>query len=246
MSLRGDDARERALARLNDRQAAVDAAVALHAPRESNAMQARALASIVRVSLLETSEGFSSWVHTTEALRASEEFVRTAAQEMNDRGLDWFEPPRPQAARTTAGGHVAAASWDGRILKEVGIAWDRGGIGGVRFAGSRPDDSGVYYLLSVEARDGWVRTAVRYLLTSFLQAGAFGPAVVRWDLYGIRGADVKTLRDGNVVAAQGVIPQHYNNMVALDTDIDLGETTAENAATDLWQQLERLAGAQRH
>ncbi len=84
---------------------------------------------------------------------------------------------------------------------------------GCRFAGSRPDDSGVYYLLSNDVRDRWLRTSLDYLLTSLEDAATFGPAILRWDLYGIRGADVTTLRDGNVVAARGAIPAHYNNAV---------------------------------
>ncbi len=100
-------------------------------------MHARALASIVRVSLAESSEESGAWVHAPEALQASEAFVTSAAQALNDRGYDWFHAPRPRPARTTVNGHIAAAEWDGRILNEVVVAWDGHGLGGVpvrRFA----------------------------------------------------------------------------------------------------------------
>jgi hypothetical protein len=244
LMLRGDGGgRHAAHARLDDRQAALDFAMALDAPRESRAMHARALASIVRISLIEPSDVLTARVHDAEAMKASEAFVKSAAQEMNDRGHDWFDPPQLTKAQVTAGGHFATAKWDGRMLKEVGVAWDLHGLAGVRFAGMRPDDSGIYYLLSDEVRDRWLSHAVEHLLGRLEDIAAFGPALIRWDLYGIRGADVTTLRDGNTVSSKGVIPSHYNNMVALDAEIDVGSTQPSDIAIALWRQLERLAGA---
>lgn len=242
---RGQDLQvEVAGARLDDRNKAFDLAVALNAPRVGSAMPARTLESIVRVSLLEPIEQFEEWVHTSEALARSEGFAREAASALNDRG-GWFDSRVSAQARTTVGGHVASASWDGHILKELTVAWDRTGLGGVRYAESRPDDSGVFYLLSDHVRDRWLVTALGYLFGSLEQAGVVGPALLRWDLYGIRGADVTTVRDGNIVAAQGVIPPHYQNAVLLDLDVEIGAATAEHVARRLWSELERLAGCQR-
>jgi hypothetical protein len=244
LMLRGDGGgHDAAQARLDDRQAALDFAIALDAPRESRAMHARALASIVRISLIEPSEVLTAWVHDAEAMKASEAFVMSSAHEMNDRGNDWFDPPQLTRAQVTAGGHFASAKWDGRVLKEASVAWDLHGLAGVRFAGMRPDDSGIYYLLSDETRDRWLSLALEHLVGRLEDIAAFGPALVRWDLYGIRGAEVTTLRNGHVVSAKGFIPSHYNNMVALDAEIDVGSTQPSDTAIALWQQLERLAGA---
>lgn len=242
MMVRARDGIGGAAARLGDRTKALDAAIALDAPRESTAMAGRALASIVRISPAEVSAGYTEWVYSAEALARSQSFVRSAARSLNDR--DWCTPPEPPPVRTTAGGHVAAAEWDGRIVREVSVAWDRSGIGGVRFAGERPDDSGVFYLLSHQIRDRWLVMALDYVFESLGEAGAIGPAALRWDLYGVRGADVTTVRNGNVVAAHGVIPAHYNNMVAIDAEVEVGATPPHDAARILWQQLERLSGAQ--
>lgn len=242
MTLRGSEETDLAFARLDDRKIALDLTIALDAPRKAKSMPARALASIVRVSLVGTADGFHDWVHSAEAFARSHTFVWSAAQGMNDR--DWCAPPQPAPARTTAGGHTAAAEWDGRILREVNVAWDRAGLGGVRLAGQRPDDSGILYLLSNEVRDRWLETALEYIFDALDEAGAFGPAALRWDLYGIRGADVTTVRDRNVVAAQGVIPPYYNNMIAIDTQVDIGAIGAPEAASQLWRRLERLSGAQ--
>ena len=95
-------------------------------------------------------------------------------------------------------------------------------------------------------RDRWLVPALEYLFESLGEAEAFGPAAVRWDLYGVRGADVTTVRDGNVVAAQGVIPPHYDNMVAVDAEVDVGVSSPNEVASTLWTALERLAGAQHH
>jgi hypothetical protein len=244
MTLRGSDGTDVARGRLDDRKIAPDLTIALDAPRKSTSMHARALASIVRVSLLETSDGFRDWVHSAEARARSHTFIWSAARAMNDR--DWCAPPRPAPARTTAGGHTAAAEWDGRMLREINVAWDRVGLGGVRLAGERPDDSGIFYLLSNEVRDRWLVTGLEYLFDALDEAGAFGPAVLRWNLHGIRGADVTTVRDRNVVAAQGVIPAHYDNMVELDTQVDIGVIGASGAADQLWRLLERLSGAEHH
>ena len=244
MMVRGGTDPQVARARLSNREAALDVAVTLDAPRESTAMHARAFASIVRVSLVDPSPGFREWVHSQEALEGSRAFVRSAARALNDR--DWATPPEPHPSRTTAGGHVAEAEWDGRILNDVKVGWDGAGIGGVRFAGERPDDSGIFYLLSSDTRDRWLVTALEHLWTCLSEAGVAGAALIRWDLYGIRGADVTTVRNRNIVAARGVIPPHYNNIVSLDMDADLGATLATEAAMQLWQQLERLAGAQRY
>ncbi len=233
-----------AAARFGDRTKALDVAIALDAPRGSTAMPGRALASIIRISPAEVSAGFADWVYSAEAFARSHSFVRSAARSLNDR--DWCTPPEPPPARTTAGGHVAAAEWQGRIVREVAAAWDRSGIGGVRFAGERPDDSGVFHLLSHQVRDSWLVMALDYAFECLGEAGAVGPAALRWDLYGVRGADVTTVRNGNVVAAQGVIPAHYNNMVAIDAEVDVGVTPADDAAGLLWQQLERLSGAQHY
>jgi hypothetical protein len=71
--LRGDGGgHDAARTRLDDRQVALDFAMALDAPRESRAMHALALASIVRISLIEPSDVLTAWVHDTEAMRASE------------------------------------------------------------------------------------------------------------------------------------------------------------------------------
>lgn len=245
LMLRGDGGdRDAARARLDDRETVLDFAIALDAPRESRAMHARALASIVRISLIEPSDGLTAWVHDAEAMKASEAFVTFAAQEMNDRGKDWFDPPQLTRAQMTAGGHFASAKWDGHVLKEAGVAWDLHGLAGVRFAGMRPDDSGIYYLLSSEVRDRWLTVALKHMVGRLEDIAAFGPALVRWDLYGIRRADVTTLRDGNIVSTKGAIPPHYNNMVALNAEIEVGSTAPSDTATELWQQLERLAGAQ--
>ena len=244
LMLRGSEGTDVALARLDDRKIAPDLTIALDAPRQSTSMHARALASIIRVSLVETSDGFRDWVHSTEAFARSRTFVWSAARAMNDR--DWCAPPQPAPARTTAGGHIAAAEWDGRILREINVAWDRVGLGGVRLAGERPDDSGIFYLLSNEVRDRWLVTGLEYIFGALDEAGALGLAVLRWDLYGIRGADVTTVRDRNVVAAQGVIPSHYNNMIKLDTQVDIGVTGASEAADQLWRLLELLSGADHH
>jgi len=233
-----------AVARFDDRMQALDVATALDAPRGSTAMHARAFASIVRICVAEPSGVFREWVYSTAALGRSHAFVWSAARALNDR--EWCTPGEPPPPRTTAGGHIATSEWDSRILKEAKVAWDGAGLGGVRFAGERPDDSGIFYLLSGQARDQWLTTALEYLFGCLAEAGVFGPAAVRWDLYGIRGADVTTLRDGNVVAAQGVIPSHYNNMIAIDTEVDLGMTSAGHVAAQLWQQLERLSGAQHY
>lgn len=244
MRLRSEGAPIQAVTRFDDHEASRDLALALDAPRQSTAMHARAIASIVRVSLIDPSESFSAWVHEPAALMATEAFVRTAPEEMNDRGHDWFEPPQITGPQPTAGGHVASASWDGMIMKKVSAAWDRLGLAGVRLAGTRPDDSGVYYLLSDEVRERWLVIALRYLLTTLEHAAAFGPAAVRWNLYGIRGAEVITMHSGNRVAARGLIPAHYNNMLSLDVTAEIGDTTAERIAATLWLQLERLSGAQ--
>jgi hypothetical protein len=243
MMLQTDGSIEAAAGRFGDRNKALDVAIALDAPRESTAMPGRALASILRISPVETSAGFTEWVYSPEAFARSHSFVRSAARSLNDR--DWRTPPEPPPARTTAGGHLAAAEWDGRILREVAVAWDRSGIGGVRLAGERPDDSGVFYLLSDQVRDTWLAMKLRYVFACVLEAGAVGPAALRRDLYGVRGADVTTVVNDRVVAAQGVIPAHYNNMVAIDAEVDLGVTSADDVAGLLWQQLERLSGAQR-
>lgn len=55
-----------------------------------------------------------------------------------------------------------------------------------------------------------------------------------------------TVRDRNVVAAQGVIPSHYNNMIKLDTQVDIGVIGAAEAADQLWPLLELLSGADHH
>jgi hypothetical protein len=123
------------------------------------------------------------------------------------------------------------------------VAWDRSGIGGVRLAGARPDDCGLFYLLSSVVRDRYLEPALTYMLECLDAAAAFGPAAVRWDLYGVRNADVTTVRNGNVVAAQGTVPAHYNNAVTIDDQLGVGAETAHEAAARLWQQLERLAGA---
>jgi hypothetical protein len=242
MMRRGGEGRDDALTRLDDRTAALDVAVALDAPRESTAMHAQAIASIVRVSLVETSDSFRDWVHSREALDGSHEFVRSTARALNDH--DWCTPPRPAPARTTVGGHVAGAEWDGRILNKVAIGWDRVGIGGVQLAGERPDDSGIFSMLSHQVRDQWLVTALEYLFSCLNESSAFGLAVLRWNLYGTHGADVTTVRDRNTVAAQGFIPPHYDNMVSIDMDVDVGAASAPDVANDLWQQLERLSGAQ--
>lgn len=244
MTLRGGQGSDVAIARLDNRKTALDLSVAIDAPRESTSMHPRALASIVRVSLVETSDGFRDWVHSAEAFARSHAFVWSAARAMNDR--DWCAPPQPPPARTTAGGHIAAAEWDGRMLREVNVAWDRVGLGGVRFAGERPDDSGIFYLLSNEVRDRWLVIGLEYIFDTLDEAGAFGPAVLRWDLYGIRGADVTTVRDRNVVAAQGVIPPHYDNRIVIDIEVDIGAGAASDVASQLWQQLERLSGAEQY
>jgi hypothetical protein len=54
---------------------------------------------------------------------------------------------------------------------------------------------------------------------------------------------VTTVRDGNVVAAQGNIPEHYNNAVTIDDQLEVGAATPQDAAARLWQHLERLSGA---
>ncbi|HEX7143777.1 MAG TPA: ATP-binding protein [Gaiellaceae bacterium] len=244
MTQQGTAGMDAALARFDHRERALDVAMTLDAPRESTAMHARAFASIVRISVAEPSDVLREWVHSTEALSRSHAFVWSAARALNDR--DWCTPGEPPPPRTTAGGHAATSEWDSRILKEAKVAWDRAGLGGVRFAGERPDDSGIFYLLSGQARDHWLVIALEYLFGCLANAAVFGPAAVRWDLYGIRGADVTTVRDRNVVAAQGVIPAHYNNMIAIDTEVDLGTTSADGAATKLWQRLERLSGAQHY
>jgi hypothetical protein len=237
--------RTAAMTRLDDRFVCRDVAERLDAPRAGTAMHGRALASIVRISLLETSEPLAGWVHSDEALKTTDAFLVGAAQTLNGRGLDWFEPPRVDRSRTTAGGHVGSAKWDGRILGEVAAGFDGAGLAGVRFAGQRPDDSGIYYLLSNEVRDQWVEVALAFLLRGLEHAGAFGPAIVRWDLHGVRAADVTTVRDDRVVLAQGVIPQRHHNMVAIDIDVDLGATAPNEAAAELWRRLERLAGSRR-
>jgi Putative DNA-binding domain len=229
--------------RLDDRLVALDLAIALDAPRESRAMDARALASIVRISLTESSASLAAWAHSAEAMQASEAFVLAVPQTLNQHGRDWFDPPRPLPAAVTAGGHTARAEWDGRIVKESGVGWDLNGVGGVRLAGMRPDASGVYYLLSDEVRDGWLSVGLEYLLGTLESIGAFGTAIVRWDLYGIRQADVIGVNANNVVVSRGAIPPHYNNMVALDTQIEVGSADATETAAELWLQLERLAGS---
>ena len=244
MTMRSGAGIDDAVARFDERAAALDVALALDAPRESKSMHARAVASIVRVSLAETPSAFREWVHSDQASAASHAFVWSAAQAVNER--DWSTPPPPAPARTTAGGHVASAEWDGRMVREAHVGWDGAGLGGVRFAGERPDDSGIFYLLSNQIRDRWMVMAFEYLLRCLTEAAAFGPAAVRWHLYGVRGADVTTVRDGNVVAAQGVIPPHYNNMVAIDAEVEIGRSSATDVAGELWQKLERLSGAQRY
>ncbi len=244
LTLRGGGDREAAQARL-DSVVSPDVRAALDAPREDLAMPARAMASVLRVSLLDPREAFTDWVHDPEALRVSDAFVQTAAADLNDRS--WTTPPAPAPARTTAGGHITTADWDGRHLREVHVAWDKRGIGGVRLAGERPDASGVYYLLSAEARDRWLRVALAYLLDFLEQADAFGPVLVRWDLYGVRDADVTTTRsNSNSVEASGQIPSDHGNAVAVAAEAVVGEVAAEDLAALLWRELERLAGAQRY
>lgn len=111
------------------------------------------------------------------------------------------------------------------------VAWDKRGLGGVRVAGERPDDSGVYYLLSAEARDRWLSFALAYLLDFLEQADAFGPVLVRWDLYGVRDADVTTTRpNSNVVEASGQISSHHGNAVALQVEAEVGGASPEELA----------------
>lgn len=237
--------RAKALARLDSRDACPDAAEILDAPRQTTAMHQRALASIIRVSVLETLEPLSDWVHRDEALEQTDTFLASAAEALNDRGLDWFDPPHVRRAHTTAGGHVGSAMWDGRILREVAVAFEGAGLAGVRFGGQRPDDSGIYYLISLDTRDRWLQTALEFLLGSLERAGAYGPSVMRWDLYGIHSAAVMTVREDHVVLAQGIIPDHYNNILSIDVDVDVGATGAQEAAAELWRRLERLAGSRR-
>lgn len=125
-----------------------------------------------------------------------------------------------------------------------GIGWVSAAF--VRLAGERPDDSGIFYLLSNQARNRWLVTGLEYIFGALDEAGAFRPAVLRWDLYGIRGADVTTVRDRDVIASQGVIPSHYNNMIKLDTQVDIGVIGASEAADQLWRLLELLSGADHH
>jgi hypothetical protein len=184
-------------------------------------------------------------VYSDEALRQTDAFLASAAQALNDRGRDWFDPPHVQGAHTTAGGHVGSGAWDGHILRNVAVAFDETGLAGVRSGGQRPDDSGVYYLISLDVRDRWLQIALDFLLGLLERAGAYGPAVLRWDLHGIRSADVLTVREDNVVLAQGGIADRYNNMLSIDVEVDIGATGAHEAADELWTRLERLAGSRR-
>ena len=204
-------------------------------------MDARAIASIVRIAIADAAAGFGAWVFSDDAINRTQQFLTTTAAVLNDR--HWMAPPEANVPRTTAGGHIGELDWDGHKISEAAAGWDRTGIGGVRLAGSRPDNSGIFYLLSNEARDLWLQTSVEYLLAALDAAEVGGPVAMRWDLYGVRGADVTTVRGGNTVAAQGVIPDHYQNTVAIDLEFDLGERTAEEIVADLWLNLERLAGA---
>jgi hypothetical protein len=204
-------------------------------------MHARAMASIVRVSLVAPPPAFIDWVHDPAALTTADTFLRAGAQDLNDR--DWSHEQHPQPARTTIGGHVASIAWDGFRLREMAVSWDRSGVGGVRMAGVKPDDT-PYKLISSEVRDHWLRTALSYLLDCVVAAGVSGRAVVRWDFYGCRTSEVITLRpSSNVVASHGSVPTHYNNMVAVEVELQLAESSATEIAEQLWIQLERLAGA---
>ena len=169
------EARTVALDRLERRDACPDGAEVLDAPRKSAPMDERALASVVRVSVLDTPDSLRDWVYSDEALQQTGTFMASAAQALNDRGLDWFDPPHVQRAHTTAGGHVGSSAWDGHILRELAVAFDGAGLAGVRLGGQRPDDSGVYYLMSVDARDRWLQIALDFLLGALEGAGAYGP-----------------------------------------------------------------------
>jgi hypothetical protein len=222
LTLRDDrKAMQGARVRLDDRQAALDVAVALGVPlANTETDEVSGVASILRISLTEVPETFQTWVYEPTTLATTGAFVKSAASILESAG-PWVSPPRVSQARPTARGHNASAHWDGRILSDVVVAWNSNGLGGVRLAGTRIDDSGVLYLFSDEVRDAWLLLPLEYLLGSLERAGVFGRGVV----------------------SKGLIPDHHGSTVALEIDIDAGATIAADAAAALWLNLERLAGS---
>jgi hypothetical protein len=229
---RASASHKQGLDRLSTSGAAPVTEAAVGIPRQTNALQNKAMPIVLRVSPAYVPPSLRRYVTSRVAVQRSERFVVQEALTIHDRPRR--DRPYPQS-KLHDSGHSVRSTIDGLRWKGVTVAQDGRGVLGVSLDGVNTD--GVFIFIDTQLRE-WLTPALSYFSEALTSSGAIGPATLAFSVGGITGTSVF------VSGRHTGFPPEAGNW--FDTTLawpEPGEVSAHTAVVDaLLRAMARAAG----